>query len=285
MTSTYEQARLVNIARNHETLMKLGLAKTQNTNTLPVKRKKNQIAGPVRRSSRFVAAETQQEDVKVETVSKAQKDPQHVKLEMKLKVVYDAVPKSDGYSDLSFGTIQSQYWGSHDGTPTKNVDIRIDEMSNAWIGKVFLPPKGSGSFKEAAMNVISCEKPKFSKYSGVQVFNNAIVLFVNASPVSSSRLYENMFMHQADGVLEFSWFAQSRMTLEHAVVQQLLNPATKVFLMSRLPGQEYVCCGRLSLATFVSGTSPLKFIWRIDNTEILNQSQAFKDILEYSSKN
>ena len=53
-----------------------------------------------------------------------------------------------------------------------------------------------------------------------------------------------------------------------------------VLLFCRLPGEPYVCCGRLSYESHDGHQQPVKFVWRLDDIEALRKSESFQEILQ-----
>ena len=118
----------------------------------------------------------------------------------------------------------------------KDVEARIQELSNEWIGKVFEPPEGSGAMKETVMRTISTEESKFSKYSGIQQFKNAIILFTNVG----GKQYQNNFIEKESNRIEMDWFASNNVSSNSPIVQKLLAPESNLFLFLRFEDQAFI---------------------------------------------
>ena len=70
------------------------------------------------------------------------------------------------------------------------------------------------------------------------------------------------------------------------VVQRLLEGADEgaksaahVLLFCRLPGEPYVCCGRLGYVSHNPGRRPIKFVWALRDFERLRGSEHFQALL------
>lgn len=155
--------------------------------------------------------------------------------------------------------------------------------------------------------------PRFSKYSGIQEWANAVVLFVNVSSKAGKRAYDNIFL---DNFERMTWFAQKYHVEDTPVVQRLLRltrddaeegggeegeresgredngalaaaPPTAetgqrdpVLLFCRREGEAYVFGGALKLDDFNPQARPLKFVWRLCHAGALRKSKDFLDIIE-----
>ena len=53
----------------------------------------------------------------------------------------------------------------------------------------------------------------------------------------------------------------------------------RLLLFCRLPGEQYVCCGRLGYVSHVPDRQPLKFVWRLLDLPALQESEAFRELL------
>merc|ERR1711904_108916 len=133
----------------------------------------------------------------------------------------------------------------------------------------------------------SRQPPKFSKYSGIQEWANAVALFINVTG-KNGQLYQNIFM---DNFERMTWFAQKYHVEETPVVQRLLRLTSKregddssrerdpVLLFCRREGEPYIFCGRTALDHFDAESRPLKFIWKLVDNEVLRSSKEFMDIV------
>ena len=70
------------------------------------------------------------------------------------------------------------------------------------------------------------------------------------------------------------------------VVQRLLEGADEgaksaahVLLFCRLPGEPYVCCGRLGYVSHNPGRRPIKFVWALRDVDRLRGSEHFQALL------
>ena len=53
----------------------------------------------------------------------------------------------------------------------------------------------------------------------------------------------------------------------------------QVLLFCRLPGEPYVCCGRLAYVSHVPRRQPLKFVWRLEDAEGLRGQKAWEELM------
>ena len=160
----------------------------------------------------------------------------------------------------------------------RTFDIDVCTLLAAHLGRRMEGPPTKASVVAALAG--GERKPKFSKYSGSLEWRNAVVLWVNVGGAD----YANLFL---DGGRRMSWFASQRHDAGSPIVQRLLatkRSATTVrdslLLFCRLPGEPYVCCGRLEYVSHDPASSPLKFVWAlIDADELLERSEAFGEIV------
>jgi hypothetical protein len=153
-----------------------------------------------------------------------------------------------------------------------HIPANITALSTTWIGKAILTNDGSKNFKAAVMYAASASTtniPKFSKYSGIQPFNNAILLFINADGCS----YENMFKLLPNHGVRIAWFAQDRHTMETPIIQRLVtSTCDRIFLFVRNQGEPYLSCGELKLFEYKANTKPIRFEFDLVNGPTLSQT-------------
>ena len=130
--------------------------------------------------------------------------------------------------------------------------------------------------------------PRFSKYSGIQEWANAVCLFVNVSSKGGQLAYNNLFL---DDYGRMTWFAQRFHVEETPVVQRLIRLTSAkaekgdevpdpVLLFCRREGEPYVFGGKLSLSEFDPDARPLKFVWTLVGADGLRASEEFLEIVE-----
>jgi len=120
-----------------------------------------------------------------------------------------------------------------------------------------------GETKQRVMDVLSSSGPvKFSKYSGIAEFRNAVILWVNVG----GRDYENQFLDQGR---KMTWFAGSRHVPETPVIQRLLAGDDTILLFCRIQPGAYVLCGRVSRAEIDLEVHPLRFTWNLDDFDAM----------------
>jgi hypothetical protein len=114
--------------------------------------------------------------------------------------------------------------------------------------------------KSEAMHKIAAADAtfKFSKLSGIQSFQNAIVLFVNID----GGAYENLFLD--DSMRLIQWFAQARQSLDSPVIARIVGGDCNVLLVVRELGEPYHFCGRVHVESCLNATArPLAFSLRL----------------------
>jgi hypothetical protein len=148
--------------------------------------------------------------------------------------------------------------------------VDVDKVVDAYLGQsVPGPPTKLSVVTAIAGNT------RFSKYSGSLEFKNAVVLWVNIG----GNDYRNVFM---DGGKRMTWYASPRNDERTPVVQRLLSRQEPVLLFCRLPGEPYVCCGRLAYSTHVPRRQPLKFEWELADLPKLAKSDVFQELIGYA---
>lgn len=150
---------------------------------------------------------------------------------------------------------------------TRELDVHIEQLQSEWVGETFRPDNGGGAMKEAVMNRVATEAPRFSKYAGAQQFQNAIVLFANVGGSD----YQNVFHVRQDNLVEMDWFTSASPASE--LVERLCTKETSVFLFLRLVGEAYMCCGPVTVESFSVNVKPIKFrILIVKSVELLQRS-------------
>lgn len=104
------------------------------------------------------------------------------------------------------------------------------------------------------------------------------------------------------GGLGMTWYASERNHDATPIVQRLVSIGKKtaaaaadgsssasssskaavkeaVLLFCRLPGEPYVCCGRLSYVKHVAGRQPLKFVWKLEDAPALKGQPDFEALM------
>ena len=157
--------------------------------------------------------------------------------------------------------------------------LRIaDGVAASAVGQVWEPEHNLGPKAYVMARLLGgTAPPRFSKYSGIQEWRNAIVLFVNVSGKAGQR-YKNVFV---DNFTRMTWFAQKYHVDETPVVQRLLKQSDPVLLFCRQEGMPYVFCGRVALHAYDPSCRPLKFVWELDVATDLQR--ALRQIAESDS--
>jgi len=165
------------------------------------------------------------------------------------------------------------------------LDADVAALQADWVGEQIVPLDGGGGMKAAAMARLRgvapyTRPPRFSKYSGIQEWRNAVALFVNVSEKTGD-LYDNVF---SVGATRMSWFAQKFHTEESPVIVKMLGgdgapPAVPVVLFVRRVGEAYVYCGRLTPAEVFPDEQPIKVVWTLEDAGRFSGSQALQELL------
>ena len=102
---------------------------------------------------------------------------------------------------------------------------KLDEVHPAFLGRTVAPQDGSGAMKASVMARLrgSSVPPAHNKYSGIQEWINAIILFVNVVD-GKGKSYNNSFL---DSGRRMTWFASPSQTAETPAVARLLSTQTR----------------------------------------------------------
>ncbi|GMF40840.1 unnamed protein product [Phytophthora fragariaefolia] len=206
--SEYEAKRQRRVQQNRRQLEALGLPKTpRRARTADRKKREPQHVQPTRRSLR-------QRQLRG-NAARAETEPEaHQALAPRPKRA-----KSEPPTPLNLPvTLPEELPGTGEGknrhVSSSQIEIRLEDFHESWLGTQVLP-RG----KQTVMQGL-CPAgyvAKFSKMSGVQPWENAVVLFVN---VESHSPYDNVF-RQEGAAVHFQWFAQKRWHDESPLVVRL----------------------------------------------------------------
>ncbi|DAZ92919.1 TPA: hypothetical protein N0F65_011324, partial [Lagenidium giganteum] len=280
--SEYERKRLQRMQQNKQQLVSLGLDKSLMQK--PTKKRERDAAvkpTTVRRSSRL-----QQAAAAVHQSAQDDAEDHQVQRQRPSKRV-SARPLPYTPSDLP----EVAATGARSGGRASSsiLDIDLDHFHDKWLGNQILP-KGKQTVMEG---LCTTHTPVFSRMSGIQAWNNAIVLFVNVAggPAFS---YDNIFTkaQTADGhaTVHVRWFAQARQKEETAVIVRMrrsvrgdsslrLNqsyddiPAGTVStdpVLLFIRHGPYVYCGRLGYLGHANDSLPLEFRWQLLDFQALD---------------
>jgi hypothetical protein len=205
----------------------------------------------------------------------------------------------------------------------KTAALQRAYLAENWLGKL-VPNFGLG-YKASAITLAASgvaatsgrASVKFSKYSGIQEFKDAVVLFVNVGGDS----YANMFKRvppghakaageaasasaAAEQDVSLTWFARPKDKPESPVIARLTHAylaardeaaaadaeeSVPVGLFMRdlrdtRPGGKaspplYVWCGLLELLDVDFAASPMRFQWRLRDTAELADSKHFQQLI------
>jgi hypothetical protein len=284
-SSSYEAARAAAIADNARALLEIGVTDASTAfitaaaqDTARAKRKRS--AGPreravpprpiVRRRSERIAlavsiAAAAASDSTAESASSSGEDgsgseSDAVSPERLTGIVKD---RSDDRSEL----------GHLPANSSKRLQCAVGRLLKERLGSQ-MPVLHGTLVKAGAMLECCSTRPRsgisFNKMSGIQEWDNAVVLFVNVGGTD----YNNVF---ADGGRSMTWFAQPTQRIESPVVQRLVSGSCPVLLMCRLPGEPYVFCGRLRVVSVSPSAKPIKFLWALVDIDALQERNSGRE--------
>jgi hypothetical protein len=272
--SSYEKLRLENIKRNEEFLKQVGLS--PNTSNIrqksssDVKKKKNttafnDIIEPTRKSRRIEALPVVSYDMKIID---------------KLSSIEDS---NDNIND-NIDKIKRHKPTSSGPRPPPSSDM--SRAINAQLSDVLSNGLGQhiAEYGKAAVMAM-CNNgtvPRFSKYSGVVEWKNAIFLWVNLGHDKSQ--YPNTFSEQGKYI---TWFGGSKMHEDSEVIKRLITLGKtsykgddQIILFVRKEGESYVCLGRLVHVDYKLDINPVTFRWQLLDYDNLNDIDFFKSIIK-----
>ena len=179
-------------------------------------------------------------------------------------------------------------------------------MRTRFLGRFVVPPGGGGAFKACVMGYLRSPAdadtkrppapPRFSKYSGIQEWNNAVALFVN---VGGGTGYANVW---SDGCRKMAWFAQPGQSPETRVIKRMLehhhqtsgaeggqaedSKPTPILLFIRNVGEAYVFCGNVTVVPGELSLSsrPMRFTWQLSDYDTLMRSNDWQTLVDFKSK-
>lgn len=255
MVSDYEQERIRNIERNEAQLRRLGLlvgglTQPATGRTAPTKatRRRAVPTEPTRRSERIAGLDAAEPSC--EPVSPPPK---------RARVVDRPAPSERSCRSLCV------------------------DLSRLTAGAE-IAPLGGTQAKRAVMEAASAVPPTFSRMSGIQEWQNCVMLFVNVYGEG----YKNVLLN---GGREITWFAQPRQWEGTPVIQRLINCAggylddvlvdpTPVLLFCRQLGRGFVYCGRLEYLGHDPDRIPIRFVWRLADFDELEKCDPFIDLVQ-----
>ena len=274
--SSYERIRLENIKRNEEFLSKVGLSpntsnikeKVKANNNNSKKKKKsdrfNDVIEPMRKSRRIEALPVISYDPKIiEKLSSIEEDDDNNNVIEKVKrpKPSSSGPRPPPSSDMS-----------------RAINAELNDILSSGLGQHVT------EYGKAAVMAL-CNNgsvPRFSKYSGVVEWKNAVFLWVNLGQDKSQ--YPNTFSEQGKYI---TWFGGSKMHEESEVIKRLIKIGQnsykgddKIILFVRKEGENYVCLGRLVHVDYNLDVSPVTFRWQLLDYDSLKGIDYFKSIIK-----
>jgi len=273
--SSYEKIRLDNIKRNEEFLSKVGLSpntsnikeKVKANNNNSKKKKKNDrfndIIEPMRKSRRIEALPVISYDPKIiDKLSSIEEDDDNNNVIEKVKrPKAPSGPRPTPSSDMS-----------------RAINAQLSDVTSKGLGQ-HVSEYGKGAVMAMCNNG---SVPRFSKYSGVVEWKNAVFLWVNLGQDKSQ--YPNTFSEQGKYI---TWFGGSKMHEESEVIKRLIKIGQtsykgddQIILFVRKEGENYVCLGRLVHVDYNLDVSPVTFRWQLLDYESLKGIDYFKSIIK-----
>ncbi|KAF1323188.1 hypothetical protein FI667_g10761, partial [Globisporangium splendens] len=334
--SEYEAKRLARVRENQQKLLALGMEKLVPKRERVAKRERTQSddvavpRDPPRRSTRIsmiaeaaTSLRAQRASAKHLEVVALSVNARRSKRNSKPLVAYQELdlpsvdvnvaaaqsPKADVALKAEPSPVKKQRVSS------QFLDIDFDHFHTRWLGNQVWP-KGKQTIMAGA-----CPRhtPLFSRMSGIQLWRNAVVLFVN---VQGESMYDNVFHQEPKSESEneppavyFQWFAQQRQHVGSPAIVRLLNAQkghedlrledasyytsttftddTKqpeqtlssvdpVLLFIRHVDGPYIYCGRLGYLGYRTNSSPLEFRWQLLDIAALDWDK-IKTLVDASS--
>jgi len=287
--SDYEQLRASKIARNEARLASLGLADgfkpmkrarpLQNTKQAPKKPKQASDEATLRRSSRVSAIPPSYNEQTAYNLLDAH-DPSISKSTTTTTTTTDLPRKTIPQSQTAAAPapLSSSSTGLKK-VMAKDLAISPSKMVSSLLNRsVGVPGKLPVVNHLGTSSVTPHSEIGFSKYTGVLEFSNAIVLWVNYD-ANPNEKYVNSFLK--DGA-ELTWYGGSRMTMSTEGGARTVNKLLKmsklatsnILLFTRFmegsKSEPYVCLGRLGYITHDPNSSPMKWVWKLQDFAELN---------------
>lgn len=277
--SDYELKRLERLKRNHQVMKSLGLP----THMINARRpsKPSAVEGSaapeededanVRRSSSRLAAlpranfkeiEVFERRITRSATNSTEPESEEEELKRPRVKVERTLFRNESDDDK---TMDGFRIGSRGIKSCSEMNCKIAELGASMVGKIFFPPANTGAMKETVMKQIAEENPIFSKYSGLQEFRNALIVFANVG----GKDYENMFHNLDDGDVAIDWFSSIKVKPDSRVAQRLLNPMEHIFIFLRFEGEPYLGCGKCEVIDSEISRRPMKFRLKLVQTNLI----------------
>lgn len=272
--STAEKIRLENIKRNEEFLTKVGLSPI--TSNIKVKVKTNNIR---KKKNDRIVVEPSRKSRRIEALPVIKYDPKIIDT---LSSIEDKNDNDDNDNDNIIEKVQRPRAPSG---PRPAPSSDMSRAINAQLSDVLSSNLGQhvSDYGKAAVMAIcnGGSVPRFSKYSGVVEWKNAIFLWVNLGQDKSQ--YPNTFSEQGKYI---TWYGGSKMHEESEVIKRLIKIGQfsykgddQIILFVRKEGENYVCLGKLAHVDYNLDKSPVTFRWQLLNYDSLKNIEYFKSII------
>ena len=271
--SSYEKLRIENIKRNEEFLSKVGLSPTikhSNVNVKTINRnnKNRVIEEPTRKSRRIEALPVISYDMKIiDKLSSLEDKNDNNNNE------YD----DDGIKDIVKRSKSSGPRPPPSSDMSRAINAQLSDILSINLGQ-HVKDYGKGAVMAICNNGTI---PRFSKYSGVVEWKNAIFLWVNLGYDKSQ--YPNTFSEKGKYI---TWFGGSKMHEDSEVIKRLIKLGESTYkgdeniiLFVRKEGESYVCLGRLAHINYQLNVSPVTFKWQLLDYDTLKDNVYFKSII------
>jgi len=274
--TSYEKLRIENIKRNEEFLSKVGLSPNVNVKTINrnnTKRNKIErvIEEPTRKSRRIEALPVISYDMKIIDKLSSLEDKNDNSNNNNNE--YDV----DGIKDIVKRSKSSGPRPPPSSDMSRAINAQLSDILSINLGH-HVKDYGKG----AVMAICNNGKiPRFSKYSGVVEWKNAIFLWVNLGYDKSQ--YPNTFSEKGKYI---TWFGGSKMHEDSEVIKRLIKLGESTYkgdeniiLFVRKEGESYVCLGRLAHINYQLNVSPVTFKWQLLDYDTLKDNVYFKSII------
>ena len=273
--SSYEKLRIENIKRNEEFLSKVGLSPNVNVKTINRNNKNRNkiervIEEPTRKSRRIEALPVISYDMKIIDKLSSLEDKN------------DNDNNNNEYDDDGIKDIVKRSKSSGPRPPpssdmSRAINAQLSDILSINLGQ-HVKDYGKGAVMAICNNGTI---PRFSKYSGVVEWKNAIFLWVNLGYDKSQ--YPNTFSEKGKYI---TWFGGSKMHEDSEVIKRLIKLGESTYkgdeniiLFVRKEGESYVCLGRLAHINYQLNVSPVTFKWQLLDYDTLKDNVYFKSII------
>ena len=282
--SSYEKIRQENIRRNEEFLAKVGLSPIKQSSTGNENKTTNRSRNKIERVIKIgrVIEEPTRKSRRIEALPVISYD---MKIIDKISSLEDKNDNNNNNNDDDENNEINAVKKPKSSGPRLPPSSDMSRAINAQLSDILSKSLGQHvkDYGKGAVMAL-CNNgtiPRFSKYSGVVEWKNAIFLWVNLGYDKSQ--YPNTFSEKGKYI---TWFGGSKMHEESEVIKRLIKLGESsykgdenIILFVRKEGESYVCLGRLAHINYQLNLSPVTFKWRLLDYDALKHNIYFKSII------